>query len=353
MTVTAAPQVPDGRFWRLLGGALLTFAGLFTLSVMLPHDPYVRYQQLAPTIQFRVIRSYERIVYDPTPIDIAFIGNSRVQAAVRAPLLADELSRRLGRPVHVENLALPQEGRNAQSVIAGLLLAHHPEVKLIVLSAIEQMPRDSHPAFRNIATVGEVFAAPPLVNRDYVTDIAYLPYRQLSLFAQTLAPSWFGTKPGFNPKDYAGTSFDTTASFRNPTGSWIDREATHGAGELRAAARARVEGIHPPVLPARFAGIEFAMERVYTRRIADRARANGTRIGFLYLPIFENHASVQAAGFYRHFGPILDARFLADDAVNYSDYGHLNRTGSLRLTEWLADRMPAMLTGQVPGSSTK
>ena len=164
----------------MLGIVLLAFVGLALLTMLLPHDRYARYQQLSDSLHFRSIWAYERIVFDDTPIDIAIIGNSRLQSAVSAPVLSERLSEQLGRPVRAVNLSLPQEGRNAHYSVARLLFEHHPDVELVVLSAIEAMPREGHPAFRNIADAGDVLAAPVLINRSFGDDLAFIPFRQMS-----------------------------------------------------------------------------------------------------------------------------------------------------------------------------
>lgn len=327
----------------MLASALLAAAAL----IALPHDPYIRYQQLAKTIQFRSQWVYERIELDPTPIDIAIIGNSRLGAGISGPQLQARLRERLGRPIHVANLSMPQEGRNIHYVIAKRLLARRPEVKLIILSAIEQMPRDGHPAFRDLADAGDVLAAPPIVNRDYLTAVAALPYRQLALFVQSRAPAAFGDATRLDPRRYPGTDFDSTKSFRLPDGRIVDREKTHGAEELAAQRAAKGEGT-PRLLPAGAADLEFAVERHYTRRIAALARARGCALIFLRLPSFGDHRAVSDAGFYRRFGTLLDLGALADATDYYADYGHFNRFGTRRATEWLALWLSARL-GAAPG----
>lgn len=322
--------------WRLILIFLLSFFGLCAATLLLPHDPYIRMQQLAPTIQFQAIWGYERLAFDKTPIDVAVLGNSRLQAAVAAPLLTRTLSQQLGRPVRVANLAMPQEGRNAQYVIAKHLFASHPEVKLVILSAIEQMPREGHPAFRNIADSVDVVAAPLLINRGYVDDLAYIPFRQMSLFVQTLFPGAFGVHRDFDKPSYRGSEYDTTQSFDTPTGNHVDRDSVIQAETLRPIAAKRIAEITPPILPPWAADYEFAVERTYVRRIVELARANRSAVAFLYLPIYSNEGAVRDADFYRARGTLIEARMLAADHRNYSDYGHVNRIGSDRLTTSLA-----------------
>ncbi|MFO6446938.1 hypothetical protein ACLBKU_07290 [Erythrobacter sp. NE805] len=326
------------RPWLMIALVVLSMLGLGAATLLLPHDTYVRYQQLTSTLQFRTVWSYERLAFDQTPIDIAVIGNSRLQAGVSGPLLAQRLSERLGRKVHVANLSIPQEGRSAHYVLARELFRHHPEVKLVLISAIEAMPRESHPAFRNIAEAPDILDAPMLINLAWLDDLAYIPYRQMSLFVQSRLPQVFGVGT-FHRKDYAGTNFDSTKSFISPTAGLVDRDTTHTAGELRPKAQARVRGITPPVLPVALANQEFAVERQYTKAIAELAEANGTALGFVYLPIFENPERLRQESYYLAAGPVLSATCIAGHAEFFSDYGHLNRTGAVAVTRMLGDTL--------------
>ena len=64
--------------------AVLAVAGLVlaVLAAALPHDPYIRYQTTKGTIYERTRFQYERLHFDPTPIDIVFIGSSRTAGGV-------------------------------------------------------------------------------------------------------------------------------------------------------------------------------------------------------------------------------------------------------------------------------
>lgn len=318
----------------LIGG----FLALCAATSMLPHDRYHRYQQLRSTEQFQTVWAHERIVYDPTSIDIALIGNSRVASAVSAPRLQRELSTRLGHDVSVANLAIPEEGRNAHFLLARELLARHPEVDLLILSAIEQMPRGGHVAFSSMGDVGDVVRAPVLVNRNYFSDLAFIPFRQLSLFIQSSAPGFFGLTE-FDGGLYLGTDHDTTLTFTLPDGRVVDRENVLAADELRGPSQARVRSITPPLLPESARHQEFAIEAAYTQQIVDLARANGTEVAFLYLPIFGNGVPLGQEEFYTERGRLIQPDFLADRAELYSDYGHLNQDGAQLLTSWLGRRL--------------
>ena len=214
---------------------------LCVCSHLLPHDRYIRYQQLTDSDLFRTRWVYERIHYDKTPIDVAIIGSSRVEAAISAPILEKELSEKLGRPIHVANLAIPQEGRNLHYLVARELMENHPETRIILLSVVEKADL-THPAFRYLADPIDVLQAPLLLNHYYFLDAAFLPYRQMSYFVQTHFPAWFGVSRTFRT-DYMGTGMDTTHSFYLPSGKLVDRYARDAAREADAGSRQIIEGM--------------------------------------------------------------------------------------------------------------
>ena len=190
---------------------------------------------------FRTRWVYERIHYDKTPIDVAIIGSSRLETSVSAPILEKELSEKLGRPIHVANLAIPQEGRNLHFLVARELMENHPETRIILLSVVEQADL-SHPAFRYLADPIDLLRAPLLLNHYYFLDAAFLPYRQMSYFVQTYLPGWFGVSRTFR-KDYVGTGFDTTYSFYLPSGKLVDRYHVMPQDKLEAGSRRIIDGV--------------------------------------------------------------------------------------------------------------
>ena len=334
------PETGSNPFW-LIGLVLLAFLGFSAASIALPHDPYIRYQQLGDTMHAETIGNYEKLHFDNTPIDIAIIGNSRLRSGVISDLLSAELEDDLGAKPNVINLSMAQEGRNAHFSLARELLETHPETKLIILSAIEQMPREGHPSFRTIANSGDVLRAPLLVNRTYLDDLVFLPFRQMSLFAQTQLPKTFGVRREYSPAPAENATLQSEAESWIPPwelewGAFPSRQTEE---QIRAAAIARVTGINDQLLPEWAADFEFTHERAYTGQIAKMAGETGTRLAFLYLPIFENPEPLRQLGYYEDLGPVFSATHLADDAEIFRDYGHFNPDGSMQLTRWLAEQI--------------
>jgi hypothetical protein len=343
-TATPAAALEEVRWtspWKLFLAIAATFAAMFALAVALPHDPYIRYQQLSKTLQFRSQWIYERTALDKTPIDIAIVGNSRLAAGISGPQIQAILGKDTGRPIHVANLSMPQEGRNMHYAIVKRLLEDHPEVRLIILSAIEQMPREGHPAFRDLADASDVLGAPKLINPGYAGDVSVLPYRQISLFAQSLAPRLFGDRVTLDRAAYPGTDFDSTKTFRLPDGQLIDRDSIPDPVKLAASADARLRSPTPRLLPEHFADYEFAIERTYTRKIAELARTHGVKLMFVALPIYSDTSPVRDAAFYEQFGPVFRPDFVDGDFRLYSDYAHVNVRGTRLVSAWVAKQIEA------------
>jgi hypothetical protein len=91
-------------------------------ACFLPQNVYQRWQLLDGTIHANARWIYERISFDPAPIDVVLLGPSRMGSAVNAPRLAEALKAR-GLPSNVVNFSLPEEGRNTNWAVAEELFA--------------------------------------------------------------------------------------------------------------------------------------------------------------------------------------------------------------------------------------
>jgi hypothetical protein len=326
--------VPRKRAWILLAQLAMCFMLYCVLSYVLPHDRYIRYQQLTNSDLFRTRWVYERIHYDKTPIDVAILGSSRLETSVSAPILEKELSEKLGRPIHVANLAIPQEGRNLHYLVARELLQNHPETRIILVSIVENADL-SHPAFRYLADPVDLLQAPLFISHYYFLDAAFLPYRQMSYFVQTLFPAWFGVSRTFR-KDYAGTGFDTTYSFYLPSGKLVDRYNVMPKDELEAFSKERINGFQVPWrAPSPWHALNNPLENGYTERLVEQAREHCVETIFVRLPFYKSPPHMYDEAFYRSLGPLLDAEQLNGDPQNFEDGGHFNRSGTDLVSTWL------------------
>jgi hypothetical protein len=313
------------------------------VSYFLPHDRYVRYQQLNDSDLFRSRWVYERIHYDKTPIDVAIVGSSRLETSVSAPILEKELSEKLGRPIHVANLAIPQEGRNLHYLVARELVENHPETRIILLSVVEQAAL-SHPAFRYLADPIDLLRAPLFLNHFYFLDAAFLPYRQMSYFIQSYFPTWFGVSRTFR-NDYKGTRFDTTYSFYLPSGMLVDRYHVMPQDELEAGSKQYIDELGGPWRErTRWQALNDPLEDEYTKRLVDMANEHCVETLFVRLPFYKSPPHMYDEGFYRGLGPLLDAEQLNSNPLDYGDRGHFNRAGTDLVSAWLNKAIDPYLT---------
>jgi hypothetical protein len=326
----------------MLGVAALTAVA----AAALPDNDYQRFSSLEKTIQNRLRWIYERTHYDATPIDVAFLGPSRGGAAISAPRVEAALAAR-GVDARVVNFSLPENGRDLHWVIADQLLAQKSP-RLLVIAVAEKPGRYGHPAFKYVAPAHEVIDPAYVGNLNYLQNIAYLPYRQLRLFAARLWPAAFDLPDRFLPERYAGTSFDSTVSFRTGDGIWVERNKVVPRAVLEAGKARYERGVTPPVLGPRFADQEFGNERAYVRRIVAAAQARGIKVAFVFLPYFEGPAAVQEQAFYEAQGPLFDAHFVSTHDEWFSDVAHLNHDGAVVVSDWLAGKLAPLLKGGTP-----
>lgn len=334
--------------FRAVGIILLTTVLAAVAAGFLPDRPYQRFEQLDGTEQSAARWIYERVHDDPTPIDIAFFGSSRVAASVDAPMLQAGLAN-LGVSAHVVNFATPEEGRNLNFVYASeLFSAKRP--KLIVLGVIEKPGRFGHPAYKYVAPASMLVDPAYVGNLTYLRDLMYLPFRQMRLFAARLLPGLSGLRDQFDPAQYAGSNPSFTSILHLPNGKVLDRTRVVPEAVLEDAHNLRAVADHPPILPQSLADVEFGGDRQYVRSIVHLAEAHGARVAFLFLPYYKGPDVPQEQALYASLGPVWNASFLATHPEWYSDLVHANRNGTTALTEWITPKIKALL--DAPASST-
>src|SRR3984957_5237801 len=128
--------------------AALAVALVLDVAVcLLPENDYQRWQLQDPDGSLRWI--YERIHFDPKPIDVAILGPSRPQLGFSAAAIEQDLAQR-GKHANVVNFALPGSGRDIQwAIVDELFKARSP--KVIVLEVDEQPYPFGHFLFKYVA----------------------------------------------------------------------------------------------------------------------------------------------------------------------------------------------------------
>ncbi len=318
--------------WRR--GLLIVLLGVLAVSAVcaaIPDDEYQRFQLLDKSSQRGIRWVYERIHYDDDPIDVVVIGSSRTGAGVDAARLEHALALS-GRADTVVNFSLPEEGRDLHWVVAEQVLrAKRP--KLMILGVVEQPAREGNPGYKYVAPAADVVDPAYVINRNYLGNLIYLPYRQLYLLFANVLPGVAGLERDFDPMRYANSSGIV----------WLTKHGNMSEAALRARDRTFEQQVRPPLLPPRYADFEFGNERAYIRRIAGLAKASGTRLVFLYMPHYDGPPGVVEDDFYRAHGRLLNPGFVAHDSKLYYNLAHLNERGAAVLTDWLVPQVAALL----------
>jgi hypothetical protein len=331
----APGTVPTRRFRNFCLAMLMTFVVLNVMALsVLPHDKYLRYQALndaqAPTTYW----IYERIHFDPTPIDVAFIGTSRTGMSIHSARLEEDLLRD-GIHAKAVNLYCVRNGINLQYVIAKELL-NARKVKLLVLEITEGEERKGHDAFNLYADREDILSAPLLINFGYLSDIARLPGRQVSLAWQTALQRWGLRDPDFVPPPYEGPNRDHAQFIRSLDNKLHFHSLAHSRAEMDQLHTAWDRGLTRPLLPESFSHLEYHMARYYENRILDLARAHGTHVVFLYTPKYGGPETPRPYEQYADRADLINPWEVGKDYPLWLNENHSNWEGAKRITDYVA-----------------
>ncbi|MBB3956829.1 hypothetical protein GGR38_003795 [Novosphingobium sediminicola] len=327
-------------------GMAVGFLGLLLVLLCLPFDRYLASQRAADSEMFHARWIYERLHFDPTPVDVAIIGSSRVEAGISSDLMARILSAKFHRQIHVVNLALVKPGRDYHDLLVRDLLATHPEVRMIILSD-DGFMIDTHPMFQEMASVAQIASAPILINKSYFANLLAVPYRNLLNGAQQLLPGWFGVDTVFRPDNYLGSDLDRTLGYRLPSGHKRNGELVMPPKQLLARAQATIAErgkfrlLHMSILPEAW---QLSIDHTYMESIAGLARDHHVALAFIGLPMFGPRDEPRNPAYFSRFGPDFLPVHLRNDPRFYQDEVHLNRAGAIAATQYLADKVAPLLS---------
>ena len=330
----------------ILAVIIFTLA-ILSASVMTPQSRYYRFQSLNNGITSKADWIYERLHFDPAPIDIALVGTSRTGGSLSAPLIEREYCLATGRRIDVANLAIPRMGRNMHFLIAREAMRTKSPA-LVVVELNEREARKPHPSFIYLAEPGDILGAPLLVNVNYFSDLLRLPGRQLKLFAQSTIGKG-PIRPAFDPSAYPGAHLDRTSQYTLMDGRVISRDKFMGPDALDADLRQRDAGrTRPNILPAPLRALEYRLPRLYFEKIDQEAEKAGSMVDYVYIPgwragDFPADIAHNIGGRQPTYTPLAA---LTDQAAFWLDASHLNADGahaaSLRFAAQLAHEHPAL-----------
>jgi hypothetical protein len=310
-------------------------------AACLPDNPYQRFQLLGALYQ-HLAWIYERIHYDPKPIDVAIVGPSKTLTGVSGSEVEQRLSV-LGKPASVANLSLVYQGRNAQwAILEELYKVKSP--RIIVVQFDEKPSPWGHPWFMYFARSVDVAFPPSMFLHNYLFDVSFLPFRQIELFGASLFPNFFGLRHAFDPVRYAKARTDFTISFRGLSDELVDMEREIPAAELRDDHEEFKKLLHSPRLPRALAPFVEADDRVYLDRIARLALTHGTKLLLLYIPDFDSgKLDEKIRKYYSKYGTVLDYSDLATRNTLFMHWAHLNHAGAMIVSDRIADALAPQL----------
>jgi hypothetical protein len=316
---------------------VLVIFGLLNVGALiaLPHDKYLRYQTLNDAQAPNSYWIYERIHFDPTPIDVAFIGSSRTGQSIHSRRFEEDLARR-GINVKAVNFFFVRAGVNIQYVIAKELLTSR-KIKLLVLEIDEREERKPHDAFNLYADPVDVLTAPLWINFDYFSDIIRLPSRQVHLAWQTALQNLGLRSPDFVPPPYEGPNLDYAQVIHSLDNVDHNRSVVHTEAEMEAK---RVQWLHEltrQVLPRSLSDLEFRFPRYYERQLLDLAQAHDTKVVFLYTPQYGGPQHPPPYDLYAGRADLINPWGELQDYRLWFDVNHLNWDGAKRMTDYVAD----------------
>lgn len=326
--------------WGLCVGAVLGVATLMAMAAcLLPDDPYQRFRSLDGTMYGTLRWTYERIHFDPRPIDVAIVGPSRTLLGLSATATERRLSL-LGKPANVANFSILAAGRNINWLAVNeVFKAKSP--KIIVVGIDEDAHPWGHPAFKYVSDSKNIIFTPSIFLHNYIYDVSYLPFRQLKLFPKYIGSNFFGIDGNFSRDYYLREPSDYSYSNYMPDGKWNDMGKSWPAATLisqeHIANHSKKKEILPSVISSRLTGDDHD----YIVKIARLATAHNTKIIFVYMPTFNGPPTVSDREFIEKYGTLINNYDISKRPEFFSDWAHLNRAGAEVVSNRLADAIAA------------
>jgi hypothetical protein len=328
------PKPTVGQLVFTILAALVVVLVLSAAVCLLPENDYQKWQLQDPDGRLRWI--YERIHFDPTPIDVAIVGPSRAQLGLSAAAIEQDLAQR-GKRVNVVNFAVLGSGRDLQwAILDELFKAKSP--KAVVLEVDDKPYPFGHFLFKHVGPAEAIVFPPSLFLHNYLYNLAYLPIRKLKLFGANLFPGLFGLSREFDPEHYAKNRTDFSTSFIGD-GKLVDMEHPVPREALLAQPREPVPRTAVARLLTRLNGGE---DHLFTQKIARQAKAHGAQLIFVHLPMFDGPQTVSDEDFLKQFGRVLNYGDLAPHDELFENWSHLNHAGAMNASLRIADAIAGL-----------
>jgi hypothetical protein len=336
---------------RFMAWMLATAAAFLILLSMLPDNRYLRFQSLTDPAVVKAGWIYERLRFDPSPIDVVFIGTSHTVFGINSDEVEHACRNARGKNCATVNFALQHLGRDLHWILAREAMELRAP-KLLIIEIQENESRAMHPAFPFLANAADIVAAPAIINTSYFDDLVRLPLRQMMGFAKASAPGLFGVRTQFDPRLYRGSHWDDTysekGSIEHPMSQPVPRTAIHTTAELEKE-RVHLQALEGATrkLPAPFRQVEYRASLLYLEKTVQFAREKGIQVRFLYMPTFRGKSSAEFHDFYERLAPVWQMPSqISGSQEMWLDIGHLNTMGADSISKWLGRKIATEAIGQ-------
>jgi len=320
--------------------AIVLTLSLLSLSIVTPQNDYYRWQELTSGTTRKADWIYERLHFDPAPIDVALIGTSRTGGGLSGPDIEAAYCKATGRTIRVANLSLPETGRNLQYVIAKeAMRTKAPALTVVELNETE--PFKQHRGFVILADTADVLSAPIIANINFFPDLVRLPGRQAILFFRTLAGRG-AVRDKFEPSAYPGRDVDRTREMWSLDGDFVSRFVAMQRDELDSLYAGRANKLTTILEHSKkLLQIEYRVPRIYLKKIRALADENSLSVAYSFIPAWREpvlpEKTKSALGV---DGPIIDlGGSIAEDPGMWLNPTHVNAWGAEKITARFADQL--------------
>lgn len=323
------------RYGLLALGVLM--AGWIVLF-FLPTDAYQRYLSLRSTDYIKGSWIYERLHFDPTPVDIAFIGSSRTMEGIDAAAIEAELARSKI-SAHVVNLAVPSLGLDVPYLL-GRMLVETKQPRIVFLETDYLVYRGDNPVFPLLATPRDVLEAPLLVNERLLPNLLSVAARNLTLTWQRLLEG----RPRFDKADYRGPHWEDVYQVTGHDFTQGRARLTHPEKERLEVDAARWVGnvMRKSSQYDDWAWLELHYNETYQMRLIQLLRASGVQIVLLSMPAIGTPEPPFHADVLLGLGEFWSLPGLvAGDDTLWDNPTHMNYRGAELYSSWLAEKIRA------------
>ncbi|MBA3828673.1 MAG: hypothetical protein H0X33_07035 [Taibaiella sp.] len=319
------------KILKTLGLFLFPLILFIVVLFCLPFNKQYAYHFLKNECNEKGAWIHDRIFINPDPVDIAFIGSSRIKASIIEEVLEDSLphlySNMLAhdstRSVFVGNFGYCRWGRNMDyAIIKDIFKRKHPGY--IIVELHEEEERLSHIDFAYMADAEDVVMPVPFFNQNIFQDY----YHALLIRFDILKHRWLYPADTFkvNNDDHSFPVFGSS-------------EQRASVDELNALKKKKEAGGYVSGPFENWINNRYPL--IYLKKIADLARSHHCKLFFLYLPEFgATPIAKNAFDYCKNYGPVwIPPDTLLTNIANYRDAGHFNNSGGLMLSAWLANQL--------------